>query len=143
MIAERERIGRDLHDVVLQRLYGMGLGVQAIAGVSDAATAARLDETVNEIDRVIAEVRTIVFTLGSAWQPGSLGQEITDVVAQATRWHRHARSVRTEPGRAGVVLERLPCAAIDRPGEAADVLGDPEPATGHLGRDDADELGFR
>lgn len=85
LVGERERIGRDLHDVVLQHLYGMGLGVQATAVGADPATAARLEAIIDDIDRIIAEVRTIVFTLGSAGHRGALGQELADVMAQASR----------------------------------------------------------
>jgi PAS domain S-box-containing protein len=85
LVAERERIGRDLHDVVLQHLYGMGLATQAIAATGDPATASRLEAVVDEVDRIISEVRTIVFTLGPAGRRGALGQELADVVAQASR----------------------------------------------------------
>lgn len=85
LVTERERIGRDLHDVVLQHLYGMGLSAQAIATAADPATAAKLEAVVDEVDRIISEVRTIVFTLGPAGRRGALGQELTDVVAQASR----------------------------------------------------------
>lgn len=85
LVSERERIGRDLHDVVLQHLYGMGLSVQAIASTLEPEPAARLEEVIDDIDRIISEVRTIVFTLGTAGQRGSLGQELADVVAQASR----------------------------------------------------------
>ena len=85
LVAERERIGRDLHDVVLQHLYGLGLSVQAIAAGTDPVTEVRLEGIVDEIDRAIAEVRTIVFTLGSRGGRGAFGQELADVVAQASR----------------------------------------------------------
>jgi len=85
LIAERERIGRDLHDVVLQHLYGMGLSVQAIAAASEAETGGKLEAVIDDIDRIISEVRTIVFTLGSVAHRGALGQELADVVAQASR----------------------------------------------------------
>ena len=85
LLSERERIGRDLHDVVLQHLYGMGLGVQAIAAAGDPEVRDRLDQVVDDVDRIISEVRTIVFTLGPAGARGSLGQELADVVAQASR----------------------------------------------------------
>jgi two-component system, NarL family, sensor histidine kinase DevS len=85
LLDERERIGRDLHDVVLQHLYGIGLTVQAVAVAAAEDTGRRLDGIVDEIDRVIAEVRTIVFTLGTANRVGTLGQELADVMAQATR----------------------------------------------------------
>lgn len=85
LVGERERIGRDLHDVVLQHLYGMGLSVQATAFGADESTARRLEAIIDDIDRIIAEVRTIVFTLGSAGHRGALGQELADVMAQASR----------------------------------------------------------
>jgi PAS domain S-box-containing protein len=85
LVSERERIGRDLHDVVLQHLYGLGLSVQAIAAGADAVTSVRLEDIVDEVDKVIAEVRTIVFTLGSAASHGGLAQELAEIIAQATR----------------------------------------------------------
>lgn len=85
LLDERERIGRDLHDVVLQRLYGTGLNVQAIGLRVDEPTRVKLDGVIDEIDRIIAEVRTIVFTLGNSGHRGALGQDLADVVAQASR----------------------------------------------------------
>lgn len=85
LLDERERIGRDLHDVVLQRLYGTGLTVQAIGASAGESTRAGLDSVIDEIDRVITEVRTIVFTLGNSANRGALGQDLADVVAQANR----------------------------------------------------------
>jgi PAS domain S-box-containing protein len=96
LVAERERIGRDLHDVVLQHLYGMGLSVQAIATAADATVGAKLESVVDEVDRIISEVRTIVFTLGPGGRRGALGQELTDVVAQASRVLGFTPSLRIE-----------------------------------------------
>lgn len=84
LVAERERIGRDLHDVVLQHLYGTGLSVQAL-GVSNPELGDRLDQILADVDDIIGEVRTIVFTLGDSAAHGSLGQELGDVVAKARR----------------------------------------------------------
>jgi two-component system, NarL family, sensor histidine kinase DevS len=96
LLDERERIGRDLHDVVLQHLYGMGLTVQAVAAGAADDTSGRLERIVDDIDRVIAEVRTIVFTLGTANRVGTLGQELADVMAQATRVLGFTPSLRLE-----------------------------------------------
>jgi PAS domain S-box-containing protein len=96
LVSERERIGRDLHDVVLQHLYGMGLSAQAIATTADPATAAKLESVVDDVDRIISEVRTIVFTLGPGGRRGALGQELADVVAQASRVLSFTPSLRVE-----------------------------------------------
>lgn len=85
LLEERERIGRDLHDVVLQRLYGTGLTVQAIGAGTDETTRQALESVIDDVDRIIGEVRTIVFTLGNSGQRGALGQDLADVVAQASR----------------------------------------------------------
>jgi len=82
---ERERIARELHDTVLQRLFGLGLELQAMGTKVGADEAARLDSAVDEIDRIIKEIRTSVFTLGAARREGSLGQEIGTILAQSAR----------------------------------------------------------
>ncbi|MEX0847781.1 MAG: PAS domain S-box protein [Ilumatobacteraceae bacterium] len=83
---ERERIARDLHDTVLQRLFGLGLELQAVAiRAGDPDLGNRVEEAVDEIDLIIREIRTAVFTLGSAGREGSLGQELGTVTSQAKR----------------------------------------------------------
>ena len=96
LLAERERIGRDLHDVVLQHLYGMGLSVQATVAGASETTATKLEIVIDDIDRIISEVRTIVFTLGTSGHRGALGQELADVVAQASRVLGFTPSLRLE-----------------------------------------------
>jgi two-component system, NarL family, sensor histidine kinase DevS len=96
LAAERARIGRDLHDVVLQHLYGMGLTVQAAATLADPEVADSFESIVDGIDQVISEVRTIVFTLGTSAAPGTLGQELADVMAQASRVLSFTPSLRLE-----------------------------------------------
>ena len=82
---ERERIARDLHDTVLQRLFGLGLELQALEMTTEGPAAERIGSAVDEIDQVISEVRTAVFTLGSAHRDGSFGQELGIIIAQASR----------------------------------------------------------
>ena len=82
---ERERIARDLHDTVLQRLFGLGLELQAVAMRAERTVGERIEQAVDEIDLIIREIRTAVFTLGSASRDGSFGQELNDVASQAKR----------------------------------------------------------
>jgi signal transduction histidine kinase len=85
LAGERERIARDLHDTVLQRLFGLGLELQATAMRAQSEVSDRIEHAVDEIDLIIREIRTAVFTLGSAGREGSLGQELNTVTAQAKR----------------------------------------------------------
>lgn len=82
--SERERIARDLHDTVLQRLFGLGLEIQALA-MKNLQISSQLEHAVDEIDLIIKEIRTSVFTLGAARREGSLGQELGDIIAQSAR----------------------------------------------------------
>jgi PAS domain S-box-containing protein len=82
---ERDRIARDLHDTVLQRLFGLGLELQALTVRTEPALAQQISKAVDELDLIIREIRTTVFTLGSAQRDGSFGQELGAVVAQSSR----------------------------------------------------------
>ncbi len=60
---DRGRIARDLHDHVIQRLFGSGLVLQAQAAtVAEPARSALIGE-VESLDQAIRDIRTAVFTL--------------------------------------------------------------------------------
>ncbi|WP_456826812.1 GAF domain-containing sensor histidine kinase [Cellulomonas sp. P5_E12] len=66
VLEERERIARDLHDMVIQRLFAIGLDVQGAA--QDAVrpeVARRLEGAVDDLDETIKDVRTTIFRLGA------------------------------------------------------------------------------
>jgi signal transduction histidine kinase len=64
VLRDRERIARDLHDKVIQRLFAVGMGLQATARQSDStATSDRLVEAVDELDGIISEIRGTIFEL--------------------------------------------------------------------------------
>ena len=68
--ADRERIARDLHDLVIQRLFGAGLRLQgALSLIDSEPAAARVTSTVNDLDTTIKEIREAIFALESA--PGA------------------------------------------------------------------------
>lgn len=59
---DRERIARDLHDVVIQRLFATGMRLQA--GLADSDRLGdRVDEAVVELDETIAGIRRSIFDL--------------------------------------------------------------------------------
>jgi PAS domain S-box-containing protein len=61
---DRERIARDLHDKVIQRLFATGLSLQAAADQSGVdAVRRRLHTAVEDLDHAIREIRTSIFAL--------------------------------------------------------------------------------
>ena len=65
--ADRERIARDLHDLVIQRLFGAGLRLQgALPLIDNDAAVIRVTSTVNDLDMTINEIRQAIFALESA-----------------------------------------------------------------------------
>ena len=61
---ERDRLARDLHDTVIQRLFAVGLTLQSIAGTVTSPEADRLSQAIADIDDTIRQVRTTIFELG-------------------------------------------------------------------------------
>ncbi len=68
VIADRERIGRDLHDTVIQRLFATGLSLQAAQRKLDDPDAVneRLERAVDDIDGIVREIRATIFALQSS-----------------------------------------------------------------------------
>ncbi|WP_151084568.1 GAF domain-containing protein [Nocardioides cynanchi] len=64
VISDRERIARDLHDLVIQRLFAIGMQLQAVAvrGVGDQVREV-LDRAVHEVDGTIRDIRATIFEL--------------------------------------------------------------------------------
>lgn len=63
---DRARIARDLHDHVIQRLFGAGLSLQAIASTSAPEAASALGQQIDTLDDAIKEIRTVIYALGAA-----------------------------------------------------------------------------
>lgn len=83
VIEERARIARDLHDHVIQRLFGTGLGLVALAAV-DSEHADVIDRHAAEIDAAIADIRTAVFTPTTPIDSMSARHRLLDVVTDLT-----------------------------------------------------------
>jgi PAS domain S-box-containing protein len=82
---DRERIARDLHDTVIQRLFASGLALQALSGRLRGPEGERLEEVVADLDETIREIRTAIFSLEAAGMttPTRRGS-ILEIVQQAT-----------------------------------------------------------
>ena len=81
---DRERLARDLHDTVIQEIFAVGLGLQSVVGRIDEPTAAaRVSSIIDDLDRVIRQIRTAIFGLTSHrdWGRGVRG-EVLRVAAE-------------------------------------------------------------
>lgn len=81
---DRARIARDLHDHVIQQLFGVGLELQALAGESSTDASARLQRAISTIDDAIAQIRTIIFAMRPRGREDSLRHRILDLVAEGS-----------------------------------------------------------
>jgi signal transduction histidine kinase len=84
VLADRDRIARDLHDHVIQRLFAVGLGLQGtIPRARSPEVEERLTDYVDTLQAVIEEIRTAIFDLHSA-APGAtrLRQRLDEAIAQ-------------------------------------------------------------
>jgi signal transduction histidine kinase len=107
---ERERIARDLHDVIVQRLYAAGMQLDLLVRRPDRKLArkdaARLADAVDQLDATIADVRAVVRALRNP-DPG--------IAAPADL----AESTRFEVATAGELLGFAP--ALEITGDVRDV----------------------
>jgi signal transduction histidine kinase len=101
--ADRERIARDLHDHVVQRIYATGLALDRISrsleeSVPDAA--ARIAERVDELDETIARIRTAIYGLHEAagTSPTAVRARLGEVVRSVTEGHGLRVDLRVRDG---------------------------------------------
>jgi signal transduction histidine kinase len=87
VLHDQERIARDLHDTVIQRLFATGLSLQAAARQTDEPATSRLMSAVDDLDDTIRQIRTVIFGLErpAASEPTSLRARLLDVCAEASR----------------------------------------------------------
>ena len=82
LLEERDRIGRDLHDLVIQRLFATGMVLQGAQRLTNNAEVSdRVGRAVNELDQTIREVRSTIFALHDASDGGGLRSRVLKEVA--------------------------------------------------------------
>jgi signal transduction histidine kinase len=85
---DRDRIARDLHDTVIQRLFGVGLRLQAtLPMITSAAAQQRVQSAIDDLDVTVRDVRTAIFELHSrhATAGRSVLQELLELAADSAR----------------------------------------------------------
>jgi signal transduction histidine kinase len=93
---DRDRIGRDLHDLVIQRLFAIGLGLENTARMLGAHSelAGRVSAAVDDLDSTIKDIRRSIFALSASQvveasegsgAPDDVRRTVTDLVDRAAR----------------------------------------------------------
>jgi signal transduction histidine kinase len=84
VLEDRERIARDLHDVVIQRLFATGMQLQgAVPHAARPEAVKRINAAVDELDATIRDIRRSIFELRAPIGP-SLRTELRETVQAAT-----------------------------------------------------------
>jgi PAS domain S-box-containing protein len=63
IVAEDERIARDLHDTVIQELFALGMSLQATGATVTGSLGERISAAVESLDDVIRQIRNTIFQL--------------------------------------------------------------------------------
>jgi signal transduction histidine kinase len=113
VLEDRERIAKDLHDGAIQALFAVGMGLQGAALLAgDDELRGRLQHAVEELDRVIRDLRNYIFGL----RPGILADRHLDQALQELATDLQQRT--------GVlaITQVDPGAAAELAGRAGDVV---------------------
>jgi signal transduction histidine kinase len=66
VVEERERIGRDLHDGVIQSIYAVGLSLEDVPDLmveEPAEASRRVERAIESLDQTIRDIRNFIFGL--------------------------------------------------------------------------------
>jgi signal transduction histidine kinase len=94
---DRDRIARDLHDLVIQRLYATGMSLEGVsARIGDSENGRRVSSAVDALDETIKEIRSAIFALHArpAADDGGLRARILDITDGAAETLGFAPSLR-------------------------------------------------
>jgi signal transduction histidine kinase len=87
VLGDRDRIARDLHDLVIQRLFAAGLSMQSLRRfTNDPVALDRINAVTTELDETIRELRDTIYSLhGMAQDAGTLSSQILAVIKEGAQ----------------------------------------------------------
>jgi len=93
---DRDRIGRDLHDLVIQRLFAIGLGLENTSRMlaDRPELANRVAGAVDDLDATIKDIRRSIFALSAAEESTDVRRAVLDLAERASRTLKFRPSVR-------------------------------------------------
>lgn len=85
ILGDRDRIARDLHDLVIQRIYGAGLSIQSLRRFTDDPVVLdRISAATSELDSAIRALRDTIYSLrGVAAGSGTLSSRILAAIKES------------------------------------------------------------
>jgi len=82
---DQERIARDLHDTVIQRLFATAMTLQStLRSIDSEAVRGRIDQAIDDLDDTIRGIRTTIFGLQPRWEKRqTIRQQVLAVAVEA------------------------------------------------------------
>ncbi|WP_342768909.1 GAF domain-containing sensor histidine kinase [Prauserella flavalba] len=111
LLADRDRIAKELNDHVIRRLFATGMDLQgSLRRIADPRARAQIHGLVGQLDRIAREIRTSVFDLHTAeTRPESLRHKLFDIVTELTADTVLTPTIRVD----GTVDGRLPAHLVE------------------------------
>ena len=83
VLDDRDRIARDLHDRVIQRVYAVGMNLQGATRLPERdQVVERVSRAIDDLDLTISGIRSAIFELGEAALPGGLRQAVLQLAEE-------------------------------------------------------------
>ncbi len=83
LLEDRDRIARDMHDHVIQRLFATGLSLQSAARLAQGPLKDKIGAAIDELDAAVKQIRHAIFELHHSIPDGGLGPELESLVEKA------------------------------------------------------------
>ena len=83
VLDDRDRIARDLHDRVIQRVFAVGMSLQGAVRLSERdQIVERVNKAVDDLDTTMTEIRTAIFELGDKAIAGGLRHSVLELTEE-------------------------------------------------------------
>jgi two-component system, NarL family, sensor histidine kinase DevS len=83
VLDDRDRIARDLHDRVIQRVFAVGMALQGAVRLPERdQIVERVNKAVDDLDTTVTEIRTAIFELGNTAIGGGLRHSVIELTEE-------------------------------------------------------------
>ncbi|QKW37029.1 GAF domain-containing sensor histidine kinase [Actinomadura sp. NAK00032] len=97
LLEDRDRIAKDLHDTVIQRLFATAMTLMAAIKITQKReVAVRIQRAVDDLDDTMRQIRSTIFALQAPVDTGSLRSRVHTLVDAAAEQLGFAPSVRLD-----------------------------------------------